>query len=475
MPLTNQFSDYTAKLDELLRPGTSFDLVKRPLQFAEKDAVLYFIDGFIKDEIMEKIMEFFMKLKPEDIAALVPDTKLFADSLIPDVETDANADMEQVVSMVLSGAAALLVDGFPEAVVIDARTYPVRSVEEPDADRVLRGSRDGFVETLVFNTALLRRRIRDPMLTVELFQVGTKSKTDLAVCYLEGKADPKFVKTVQERLKALTVPALTMGQESLAEAMFPQRWYNPFPKVRYTERPDSGAASVLEGKVLIFVDNSPSAMILPTSIFDFVQETDDFYFPPLTGTYMRLTRILIFFLTLLFLPVWYLLVENPQWIPPWLDFIKIAEPISVPLIFQLLLAEFAIDGLKLASLNTPSPLSGSFSIIGGLILGDFAVKAGWFAPEVILYMAFVAIANFTQPSLELGYAFKFIRMLLLVLSALFGVWGFGGGLLLTVILVCTNKTVAGKSYLFPLIPFHGKELRKLFFRTRLKQKKHTSK
>ena len=377
--------------------------------------------------------------------------------------------------MVLSGAAALLLEDFPEAVVIDARTYPVRSVEEPDADRVLRGSHDGFVETLVFNTALLRRRIRDPMLTIEILQAGTKSKTDLAICYMEGKADPKFVKTVREKLKALTVPALTMGQESLAEAIFPQRWYNPFPKVRYTERPDSGASSVLEGKILLFVDNSPSAMILPTSIFDFVQETDDFYFPPLTGTYLRLTRILIFFLTILFLPMWYLLVENPQWIPSWLDFIKIAEPISIPVIFQILLAEFAIDGLKLASLNTPSPLNGSFSIIGGLILGDFAVKAGWFVPEVILYMAFVAIANFTQPSLELGYAFKFIRLLLLLLSALFGIWGFGGGLLLTLLLICTNKTVAGKSYLFPLVPFNAEELRKLFFRTRLKSKRNAAK
>lgn len=208
-------------------------------------------------------------------------------------------------------------------------------------------------------------------------------------------------------------------------------------------------------------------MILPTSIFDFVQETDDFYFPPFTGTYLRLTRIAIFLLTIFLTPVWYLLIQNPSWIPTWLDFIKVAEPNTLPIIFQLLLVELAIDGLKLASLNTPSPLASSFSVIGGLILGEFAVKAQWLVPEVILYMAFVAIANFTQPSFELGYAFKFIRVFLLIAIAVFNLWGFIIGLVICILLVCFNKTVEGKSYLYPLLPFNGKEMKKMFIRKRL--------
>lgn len=471
MRFAADFYENIALLDRILRPDASFDLVKRPLQIAGRNGVLYFIDGFVKDEIMEKILEFFMKLTSDQIKD-VTDTQAFADRLIPYVETDVTADTDTITGMVLSGAVAFLLDGFSEAVIIDARTYPARGVEEPDSDKVLRGSHDGFVETLVFNTALLRRRIRDPRLTNEILSVGTQSRTDVVLCYMDGKADPKFVSSVKEKLRSLEVPSLTMGQESLIEALIRQHWYNPFPKVRYTERPDSAAASVYEGKLLIFVDNSPSAIILPTSIFDFVQETDDFYFPPLTGTYLRLTRIIIFLLTVFLTPVWYLLIEHPQWIPEWLKFIEISEPVGLPVIFQLLLAEFAIDGLKLASLNTPSPLSSSFSIIGGLILGEFAVKAGWLASEVILYMAFVAIANFTQPSLELGYAFKFVRVLLLILSALFGLWGFLGGLLLTLLMICFNKTVEGKSYLYPLLPFNGKELKKLFVRTRLKKRNH---
>ncbi len=456
-----KFFDYTFRVDK------NFDLIKRTIVFAEKRAVLYFIDGFVKDELMEKILEFLMKIKKDGMIAKITDAKAFAETFIPYTETDATADSDELVTMVLSGAVALLIDGFSQAIIIDARTYPMRSIEEPDSDRVLRGSHDGFVETIIFNTALLRRRIRDPRLIIEMVRVGKKSQTDVAICYLESKADLSFAEKIKKKLKGLSVDSLTLGQESLAEALIQQRWYNPFPKVRYTERPDSAAASVYEGKILLLVDNSPSAMILPTSVFDFVQETDDFYFPPFTGTYLRLTRIFTFLLTMFLTPVWYLLIRNPSFIPSWLAFIQISEPNTVPVILQLLLVELAIDGLKLASLNTPSPLAGSFSVIGGLMLGEFAVKAHWLVPEVILYMAFVAIANFTQPGLELGYAFKFIRMLLLIAIAVFNFWGFIIGLVVCILLICFNKTVSGKSYLYPLIPFDRKELKKLFVRKRL--------
>jgi stage V sporulation protein AF len=209
-------------------------------------------------------------------------------------------------------------------------------------------------------------------------------------------------------------------------------------------------------------------MILPAAIFDFMQETDDYYLPPLVGTYFRVIRCTVFFLTLFLSPLWYLLISYPQWIPPWLSFIKTSETAVMPVIAQLFVLEFAVDGLKLAALNTPSMLSGSFSIIGGLILGDLAVKVGWFIPDTIFYMAFVAVANFSQPSYELGYTFKFLRLALLLLTALFGVYGFIGGFALFLVLLCTNKTVGGKSYLYPLIPFNAKALFAVTVRTRKK-------
>ena len=470
MSFSGDFTMDTGALDKALRLGESFDLVGRYVLIGGKKGCFYFVDGFLKDEVMEKLLEFLMKITPEQLEG-VDTAEQFALRFITYVEVAHSPDPDGVVTGVLSGQLALMMDGFTEAILMDLRTYPVRGVEEPEDDRVLRGSRDGFVETLVFNTALLRRRVRDPSLTMELFSIGTRSKTDVVVSYLSNRVDRKKLERLRKRLKAADVTALTMSQESLAEVLIDRGWYNPFPKIRYTERPDAASACVMEGSILILVDNTPSVMILPTSIFDFFQESNDFYFPPLVGSYLRITRIVTFFLTLLLTPVWFLLVENPQYIPPWLDFIKISEPNSVPILFQLLVIEFAVDGLKLASLNTPSMLSNSFSVVGGLILGEFAVKAGWFVPDVILYMAFVSIVNFTQPSFELGYAFKLMRVLILILTALFNVWGFAAGLLVVILLLATNRTVLGGSYLYPLVPFDGHALKSLLIRKRLHTKR----
>ena len=354
-----------------------------------------------------------------------------------------------------------------EAIVIDARTYPARDTAEPEGDKVMRGARDGFVETLIFNTALIRRRIRNPALTVSYLSVGKSSKTDIAVCYMQDRADLQYVEKLKKKLGSVQTDALSMGHESLAEVLIKRKWYNPFPKIRYTERPDAAAAQLMEGSVLVICDNSPQVMLLPTSIFDFMQETNDFYFPPLTGTYIRVVRHIVFWLTLYLTPTWYLLVMNSSYIPPWLSFVIPTEMGRIPILAQLLLTEFIIDGLRMASLNTPNMLSNSLSVVGGLILGDFAVSIGWLIPEVILYMAFVAIANFTQRSYELGYAFKFMRIGLLILTACFNVWGYAGGFILIFILLLTNVTVNGtRSYLYPLIPFNARALKSLFFRVR---------
>ena len=461
--LSHDFAANRKLLDTRLRIDESFDVIGRDMTIGSRPARLYFIDGFAKDEMMEKMMEFLIKLTADDLST-VHTTEEFSAKFISYIESDVATDAENIVTSILSGMLALVVDGFEGAVMIDARTYPVRGVSEPEDDRVLRGSHDGFVETLVFNTALIRRRIRDPGLTMDIHQVGSKSKTDIVLCYLKSAVDPAYLEKITKKLESIRIDTLTMGQESLAECLVRKHWYNPFPKIRYTERPDAVAASVVEGSIAVIVDNSPSVMLLPVSIFDFIQDTNDYYFPPLVGSYLRFVRMGIFALTVLLTPIWYLLIQNPGWIPPWLDFIKVQEPNAVPIIFQLLVIEFVIDGLKLASLNTPSVLSNSFSIVGALILGDFAVKARWFVPEVVLYMAFVAISTFTQPSFELGWAFKLFRVLILILTAIFGVWGFAAGILLTILAVAFTKTPGGKSYLYPLIPFNWKALKRLLIR-----------
>ncbi len=332
---------------------------------------------------------------------------------------------------------------------------------------MLRGSKDGFVETVVFNTALIRRRIRSTDLRMEMLSAGKASNTDIVLCYMDSRVDQEFLRKIRDRINDIKVDALTLNQESLAECLYTSKWYNPFPKFKYTERPDAAAAQILEGNIIILVDNSPSAMILPMSILDMIQEADDYYFPPVTGSYLRLSRFLILILTYFITPTFLLMMQNPDWIPPAFEFIVVKEDINVPLIWQFLILELAIDGLRLAAVNTPNMLSTPLSVMAALILGEFSVKSGWFNAEVMLYMAFVAIANYTHPSYELGYAIKFFRLINLVLTALFQVWGYIAGIILFFAAIITNKMVSGQSYLYPLIPFRWQKLSHALFRHRL--------
>lgn len=470
--LTSSYSDNVAFLDGLLAVEQNFDIIKKPLAVGTDELTFYYIDGFVKDAVMQKLM-----LTLSSLNGIAPDAKegeeaasQFMRSHIAYVETDLCESVDDMVAMVLSGATLMVGSRMGRfAVIIDSRSYPARSTEEPQNDRVMRGSRDGFVETLISNTALIRRRIRDTTLTMRHIRVGIESKSDLVLCFMSDRADEKFVSSISSKLRSLKVGTLTMGHQSLIEALVDRGYLNPFPKVRLTERPDVAAAQLYEGSVLILIDNTPEVMVLPTSIFDFMQETNDFYFPPLTGTYLRIVRQIIFFLTLYLIPVWYLLVRNVSILPDWLTFIAPKEIGQIPIILQLLLVEFIVDGLKMASMNTPDMLSNSLSVVGGLILGDFAISLGWLIPEVILLEAFVAIANFSQRSYELGYAFKFMRILLLILSALFGIWGFFGGVALMLILLCTTRTLNGNcTYLYPLIPFDKQGFLSVFFRIRKK-------
>lgn len=463
--LSERYSENVSAFRRALRVEENFDVIERRLLIGPDEMTLFYIDGFVKDGVMQRMMQYFLGL-PGLCGDADDPCRRFADAHVPYVEVDRSRDAAHLRMMVLSGAVVMLGSTFgAEGIVIDARTYPARETQEPENDRVMQGARDGFVETLVFNTALIRRRIRDPALTMRYLTVGGPSKTDVVVCYMQGRADDGYVAEVTKRLRDLAPTHITMGTESLAESLIRRRWYNPFPKIRTLERPDAAAAELLEGRVLVLCDTTPQVMVLPTSLFDFMQESDDFCFPPLTGCYLRLVRHAVFWLSLVITPLWFLAIQHPDALPPALLFLLPVKEAEIPILLQLFLTELAIDGLKLASMNTPDMLAGSLSVIGGLILSDFAVQVGWLTPEVILYMSFAAIANFTQQNHELGYAFKFMRMILLGLVALFDIWGFVAGLVLFFILLATNKTVNGRrSYLYPLIPWNGRAFARLFFR-----------
>lgn len=462
--MTSSLQETMAYLNKTLDVDKNFDLVYRVIKVGGRDACMYFIDGFCKDELMQKMLQYFMDIKEDE---LPKDAHEMSKKYIPYVEVDLQDDWKQIIYFIMSGVFAMFIDGYDKCLLIDSRTYPARNVSEPEKDKALRGSKDGFVETIVFNTALIRRRIRSTELRMELFHAGNSSQTDIVLCYMDSRVDHDFLEKLRERIQNIKVDALTMNQESLAECLYKKKWYNPFPKFKFTERPDTASAQILEGDIVILVDNSPSAMITPTSVFDVVEEADDYYFPPITGTYLRLSRFLIAVLTYLLTPTFLLLMQRPEWIPSGFEFIRIEDPTNIPLVWQFLLLELAIDGLRLAAVNTPNMLSTPLSVMAALVLGEFSVNSGWFNSEVMLYMAFVAIANYTQASYELGYAIKFMRIINLILTAMFGVWGYIAAFILMIVAVISNKTVSGKSYIYPLIPLNLKQLSKRFIRYRL--------
>ena len=456
-----EFTCREKELDQALGAGQNFDMVARELRIGGQRAKLWVVNGYAKDDLLERLIAAWLKI-PDLQAA--PTAEDFLRQYISVADAQVETDWKNAVTAVFAGKTLLLVDGYQAPILIDAKAFPSRGVEEPDTSKVLRGSHDGFLENLMENAALLRRRVRDPNLRLERMEVGGRSHCDVAIVYMADEADEKRIGELRKKLERIDVRSISLSQESIAECLTPRQWWNPFPKVRYTERPDVAVACIMEGDILLMIDNTPCVMIFPTTIFSFSEEVNDYYFPPLVGSYLQAVRLTVLVLTLFITPLWYLLVKNPDTLSPKLHFLLVENEVYVPLIVQLLLVEFIIDILKLASLNTPDALSNSFSMLGALILGDFAVEARWLVPEVLVYMAFVAVVNYAQHSYEMGYAMKLCRMALLILIWLWDWVGFALGVVGIFALVASTKPVLGRSYLYPLIPFRPKVLRRILHR-----------
>lgn len=471
----NNYYQLINQMRSQLPLNESFDVMERKMSIGGREASLFYVEGLVDGDIMQLVISYLLKVTAEDNIKAT-DAETFLENNIPFLSANTEADMDAVLRQIYSGLLALVVDGYEKTFIVDVRSYPTRGVEEPSKEKSLRGAKDGFTETLMSNVALIRRRLRDNNLIFKTFVVGNISKSDVCLVYLKGKADQSIADKLSKSLGQLKLETTTVGEQTIVEALNKQddkrkrkrqSWINPFPKVRYTQRPDLVSAHISEGKIAILVDNSPTAILLPAGIFDFTQDVDDYYFPVVTGNYFRLLRIANFLLIIFMTPVYILVVEGHIPIPINIDFFAPESNFAIPIFWQFIILELAIDGLKLASLNTPDSLGMSLSVIGALILGDFSVSSGWFIPQTILCMAVVALASFTQPSIELGYGIKFTRMLILIGVFVFGIWGGVIGFALSLLMLATTKTLVGTSYLYPLIPFNKDAAKKLFFRTKL--------
>ena len=457
----NKYDYFLKTLREKLPLEECFGLVEHPVNIGGRKASLFFIDGLVRGHVMQQIMTDLLSVTESQIEKSQTADDFIANSLTL-LDSVSEDDVNAVIKYLYSGLVPIVIDGFDKVIIMDVREYPSRAVNEPQKEKSLRGAKDGF-------TALLRRRIRDNRLIVKNYTIGSVSKTDVCIVYMKGLSDEKIVKRVDKAIRDIKVDTLTVGEQSLVEAMGKKSPLNPFPKVRYTQRPDVVSAHITEGKIAIITDNTPTVILIPVGIFDFVQDVDDYYFPAITGSYFRALRLINFLIILFLTPVYLMLTEEYIYAPDIIRFFIPDEDYAIPIFWQFILIEAAIDGLKLASLNTPESLGMSLSVIGALLLGEFSIESGWFIPQTIFCMAVVALAAFTQPSIELSFAVKFARILLL--TGVF-VFGYSGGiiaLLIIISVIAFTKTLSGTSYLYPLVPFKWQALKKLLFRTMKKE------
>ncbi|MFV9510736.1 spore germination protein [Tepidibacillus sp. LV47] len=447
-------------LNEKLGIGESFDLVCREMNFGGKDFALYFVNGFANSEIMTQILKELANLKRED---LVPNVlKHLIERYVSHIQVKKLKMINEANDNILSGQLVMLIDGEEEGLVIDVRSYPGRPPQEPDTERVVRGSRDGFTETLLVNTALTRRRIRDERLRMEIQQVGERSKTDVCIAYLKDVADPGLVKLVKQKIQEISIDGLPMSERTLDEFLIGKSW-TPYPLVRYTERPDVASQHLLEGHVLIYVDSSPGVIITPTTFFHHVQHAEESRQNPVTGTYIRWIRFLGVLISLFLLPLWLIYVFEPDLLPHSLQFIGPKDTSKIPIFFQFLFAELGLDLMRMAAVHTPTPLATAMGLIAAVLIGEVAIKVGFFVPEVILYLSIAAIGMYATPSYELGLANKIARLIFLIAVYLFKVPGFVLATTLWIVILATTRSL-NTPYLWPFIPFNFHAMMNILFR-----------
>lgn len=453
------------KLEEFMKErvglGTSFDFGIRKYPVNDHEVNIYYINGLTDANYIQMITEQFVELQRESTKHKKDVFDTVHDS-ITHQSVEVVKSVDEIVDQVLSGLIAIVVEGYSKALIVDVRSYPGRTPQEPDTEKVVRGSRDGYVENIIVNTALTRRRIRDERLRFEMLKVGERSKTDVSIGYIKDVANSNLVDLIRKEIKGIEIDGIAMADKTIEEFLVKQG-YNPYPLVRYTERADVAATHLLEGHVLIYTDTSPSIMITPTTFFHHVQHAEEYRQSAAVGTFIRWARFIGILMSLFLLPFWLLLALEPSLLPEQLAFIGPNEQTNIPLIMQIFMADIGIEFLRIAAIHTPTPLSTAMGLIAAVLIGQIAIDVGLFVPETILYVAIASIGTFTTPSYELSVANKMVRLMLLIGVALFGVPGFVIGSTLFILLL-TGLTSLRTPYLWPLMPFNGGALFQILIR-----------
>ncbi|TBL69671.1 spore germination protein [Paenibacillus thalictri] len=400
--------------------------------------------------------------------------ELLSHSIVTTSEGVILDSVEEALLRLLAGWTLVLAGEGTPILAFDTRGYETRSIEEPASSTVTRGPRDGFVESLEVNSSLIRRRIRNKALRIEVMKVGTVTCTDIAMIYLHDRVVPDIVQKVRNRLKNINIDAVLESQ--YIEEMIKDHPSSFFPTVYSTERPDDITGGVLEGRVAILVDGTPFGLIVPCTLFHLLKTPEDYYLAYPVATFIRWLRMIGFFFTLL-LPSLYvgILTFHPEMVPPKLlsSILSSREGVPFPLLLEALIMELTFEMLREASIRMPRTIGSAISIVGALVIGESAVKAGIISSPAIIVVAGTAIASFTIPSIELSGAIRLMRFFMLAITSLLGLYGIFIGLMVLCTHLASLKSV-GIPYLSPVAPFRKEEAKKTFIRIpwwTLRQKK----
>ncbi|MDK2800600.1 MAG: spore germination protein [Clostridiales bacterium] len=441
--------------------GKSSDIVIREFRAGEGGklhiAVMY-TDGLadkklVQDFILEVLMLDLRKVDIDDSVLLKKNSfKILTDLVLPVGDVKEISDFDNLFTHLLSGDTVILMNGYGKGIVVSSKGWADRSVEEPSSQTVVRGPKDGFTETLRVNTALIRRRIKDPNLWIEVKPIGRRTKTDVAVVYIKGVAGDKIVEEVHRRLDKINIDGIL--ESGYIEELIQDETFTPFPTVFNTERPDVVAAGLLEGRIAILVDGTPFALLVPALFIHYFQASEDYYQRFDIGTLLRLIRYLSFFLTLL-VPSMYVAVTtfHQEMIPTPL-LISLAaqrEGVPFPAILEVLLMEVTFEILREAGVRMPRAIGQAISIVGALVLGEASVKAGIISPAMVVVVSITAISSFVSPTFNMAIAVRIIRFIFTFLAATFGLYGIAVGLLAMVLHLCSLRSF-GIPYMSPMAP-----------------------
>jgi len=459
MKLTKDLNYNEEQFDQLLGIRNVFDIGKKELTICGMRNLLYSATFLVNAEEVTQILLNFFQTNYEY------DDETYFNYIYQNlscINVSVSSNLDELVNSIFNGLVVILINNSDKAIIIDLRKYPQRGLSEPDMEKVVRGSKEGFCENIAVNIGLIRRRIKTRDLVIQKREIGTYSKTLVSIIYLKEKVNQKALNECIKRIDQINVQELTMTDKALEE-LLTTRPFSIYPMVRYTERPDTLVAHLYQGQFAILVDTSPSVMLGPTTFFDHLQAPEEYRQTPLSGTYLKLLRMIGIFVSFLLVPLWLCFVNQLDLNIPILSQVLTLEFSKANILFQVLMAEITIEMVRMASIHTPNSLSQSMGLIVGIILGGIAVNLGIVSETIVLLGALSAIGTYITPSYELALANKIVKLVLIIISYFFGLTGLIISLIGYIIYLATLKSFS-MSYFSPLIPFHFKKLIKELIR-----------